>query len=327
VHEVVTRSETSDAGPEARGLPSIHVLYLPQDTGWAHNAARRSYDALTWLGGRMSPYPYPQFTNLHRFEGGGTEFPMLIMDGGPGEGLIVHETGHQWVHGILGNNEWKEGWLDEGFTSFLTNWYWEEKYHRMGNDTTDVWRGTMATLERLEHADSAQPIAWPSERFRDFRTYNLMTYTKPSAVLRMLREYLGRDVTERVLHEYSRRYQFRHVTGEDLRHVAEQVSGKDLGWFWEEWIRTTARLDYAVTSAKTRHIPGGRWRTTVEISRDGEAWMPVDLQVGSETRHLVTRDRTQRVVVDTAERPAEAVVDPKWILIDSNRANNRMPVQ
>jgi hypothetical protein len=55
--------------------------------------------------------------------------------------------------------------------------------------------------------------------------------------------------------------------------------------------------------------------------------MPVDLQVGTETRHLVTRDRTQRVVVDTAERPAEAVVDPKWILIDSNRSNNRMPVE
>jgi len=326
-HDRVTRMELSDAGPGARTLPTIHVLYLPEDTAWARNvAARRTYDALAWLGAKMSPYPWPQLTNLHRLDGGGTEFPMVIMDANAAEGLIVHETGHQWVHGILASNEWKEGWLDEGFSSFLTNWYFEEKNHAAGNDTTDVWRGTMQALERLERTDSVQPIALPAEAFRDFRIYNFMTYTKPSAVLRMLREYLGRPTMERVLHEYSRRYQFKHVTGEDFRRVAEEVSGRPLGWFWDQWINRTDKLDYSVASATSRRLASGRWSTTVVVQRAGQAWMPVDVQVGDATRQLTSRLRRQTLVVTTATKPAEVLVDPKWILIDYDRANNRAAV-
>lgn len=326
-HDGVTRMVLSDAAPGARPLPSIHVLYLPEDTSWARNvAARRTLDALTWLGGKMSPYPWPQLTNLHRLDGGGTEFPMMVMNANAAEGLIVHETGHQWVHGILGNNEWKEGWLDEGFSSFLGNWYYEEKNHAAGNDTTDVWRGTMRALEQLERSDSVQPIALPSEQFYTFRLYNLMTYTKPSAVLRMLREHLGTPVMERVLHEYARRYQFKHVTGDDFRRVAEEVSGQPLGWFWDEWINRTDKLDYSVASATSTQAADGRWSTTVVVQRAGEAWMPVDVRVGDVTRRLSSRDRTQTLVVTTAAKPAEVLVDPRWILIDYNRANNRAAV-
>jgi len=326
-HDRVTRLEMSEASPGARTLPTIHVLYLPEDTAWARNvAARRTWEALTWLGGKMSPYPWPQLTNLHRLDGGGTEFPMVIMNANAAEGLIVHETGHQWVHGILASNEWKEGWLDEGFSSFLTNWYFEEKNHAAGNDTADVWRSTMQGLERLERTDSVQPIALRSEAFTNFRIYNAMTYTKPSAVLRMLREYLGTPTMERVLHEYARRYQFKHVTGEDFRHVAEEVSGRPLGWFWDQWINRTDKLDYSVASATSRRLASGRWSTTVVVQRAGQAWMPVDVRVGDVTRRLASRARRQTLVVTTATKPAEVLVDPKWILIDYDRANNRAAV-
>ncbi|HEU4557469.1 MAG TPA: M1 family metallopeptidase, partial [Longimicrobium sp.] len=287
VHEGVTRLVMSDAQSAPQGLPAIHVLFLPEDSTWASNiASRRTYDALTWLQGKLSPYPWPQLTNLHRIESGGTEFPMLFMNGSASEGLIVHEATHEWLHGILGNNEWKEGWLDEGFTSFMTNWYFEEKNRREGNDTTDVWRTSMQTLERFERADSLQPIALPSAEYRDPRVYNLVTYTKTAAVFRMLREHLGTATFERVLREYARRYQFKHVTGEDFRRTAEQVSGQQLGWFWDQWIRRTDRLDYSVASAATRQLANGRWSTTVQVRRDGQAWMPVDLRVGDVTRRL-----------------------------------------
>jgi hypothetical protein len=316
----------SDSDPAARGLPTIHVLYLPADTDWANSrAAHRSYDALAWLQRKLSPYPWPQLTNLHRIEPGGTEFPMMTMNGGAGEGLIVHETTHQWLHGILANNEWKEGWMDEGFTSFMTSWYQEEK-NRAAGDTADPWRGTMQTLERTERADSAQPIALPSEAFSDPRMYNLMTYTKPSAVFRMLREYLGVPTFQRVLHEYARRYQFKHVTGDDFRQTAEQVSGQPLAWFWDEWIRRTDKLDYSVSNPTVRHLPDGRWSTTVTVDRAGDAWMPVDVQAGETVEHLTTRDRRQTVVLTTAAKPAMVVVDPKWVLIDYNRSNNTVAV-
>jgi aminopeptidase N len=143
----------------------------------------------------------------------------------------------------------------------------------------------------------------------------------------MLREHLGRPTMERVLREYARRYQFKHVTGEDLRRTAEQVSGQQLGWFWDQWIRRTDRLDYSVASATSRRLASGRWSTTVVVQRTGDAWMPVTVRVGDVTRRLSARARRQTLVVTSATKPAEVMIDPQWILIDIDRANNRAPVQ
>ncbi len=102
------------------GSVVVRVLYQPQDSAtWGRGVAvGRSETALAWLDSVYGAFAWPQLTNVHRIEGGGTEFPMMVMDGGPSLGLILHEVGHNYTMGILGNNEWREGWLDEGLTSF-----------------------------------------------------------------------------------------------------------------------------------------------------------------------------------------------------------------
>jgi len=316
IHEGVTRFSLQENGVR-RDLPSIHVLYLPADTGWGGNvAARRTLDALTWVQGMLGPYPYPQLTNLRRLDSGGTEFPMVVMNANASQGLIVHEVTHQWLHGILGNNEWREGWLDEGFTSFMTSWYAE------AHGDTAAWLGTMRTLERLERTDSVQPLALPGAEYRSPRLYTAMTYAKGSAVMRMLRDLLGEETFRRVLHRYYQEYRFRHVTASDFQRVAETVSGRDLDWFFAQWIQRTDRMDYGIASATTRRLGDGRWRTRVDVVRTGSAWMPVTVRVGDATRRLEGRGRRQSVVLTTRARPTQAVVDPKWILIDPDRGNN-----
>jgi hypothetical protein len=318
-HDVVLRSESNELG-ENRTLPTIHVLYLPADTGWGEGVvSHRAFEALHWLGGMFGPYAWPQFTVLHRIEGGGTEFPMLVMNGGNGEGLVVHETAHQWVHGMLASNEWKEGWLDEGFASFLTNWYWEEH----GNPR--VWDRTLEGIAGLERAGRTEPVGWEGARFSTPDLYNSMTYGKGSLVLRMLRDLLGQDVMRRVLREYFAEYRLKHVTGRDLQHVAERVSGRDLGWFFGQWIERADKLDYAVAGVRSVRA-GGRWRTTVDVARLGSAWMPVTLRVGDATRELTSRSVRQTVTVVTATKPTEVVLDPASLWLDVDRSNNRMPV-
>lgn len=320
IHDFVVRT-VIDESTGTRTAPGIHVLYLPGDTAWDDRvAARRTWEALTWTEGMFGPYPWPQLTNVHRLESGGTEFPMLIMNGSAGEGLIVHEVVHQYLHGILANNEFREGWMDEGFTSFMTNWYWEMK-----GDTT-VWPRTLLSLERLERAGAAEVIAQPGADFSTPQIYGAMTYSKASAVFRMLREYLGEPVFREVLRTFYARHRLQHVTGEDFQRVAEDVSGRDLDWFFGQWIERTDQLDYGVARATTRRA-GGRWRTRVEVLRTGDAWMPVVLRVGDVTRTLDSRERRQTVEIVTDARPAEAVLDPEWVLIDPDRSNNRAPVR
>lgn len=317
-HDGVTRYALQEGGQRTE-LPDIHVLYVQGDTGWAGAVPRHTYNSLAWMQRRFGPYAWPQLTIVHRLESGGTEFPRGVMNGSSSEGLVMHEVAHQWLHGMLANNEWREGWLDEGFTSFVTNWYWEDK------GQADVWRGTMQTLERLERTDSVQPVALAGPEYSSPRIYTAMTYSKGAAVLRMLREMLGHATMERVQREYFRRHALKHVTPADFQRVAEEVSGRDLDWFFRQWIETTAQLDYGVGSATTTRAGNG-WRTTVEVIRLGDAWMPVTLRVAGTNRVLDSRQRVQRVTVVTREKPTEVVLDPDLVLIDLDRSNNRRAV-
>ena len=103
---------------------SVHVLFKPgDDTTWGGGRAlERTIFAANWLESIWGPYAYPQISNVHRLDPGGTEFPMMIMDGSASQGLILHEFGHVFTYGILGNNEWRSGWLDEGLTDYQTDW-------------------------------------------------------------------------------------------------------------------------------------------------------------------------------------------------------------
>ena len=304
---------------EWRGIP-IHVLYRPNlapDWG-AGVVSARAVTALHWLDSLFGPYPYPQLTILPRIEsGGGTEYPMLIMNSSASQGLIVHEATHQYAHAILANNEWRDGWLDEGLTEFVTSWFWEARgeprHFQTDLDTLRVW----------ERERRTQPISLPGAEFRDYRTYGRMTYTRASLVFRMLRDLIGAETMRAVLREYHRRHAFQHVDEADLRAVSEQVSGQELDWFFDQWLHTTKTLDYGISRATVERTRDRRWRTRIEVLRLGEAWMPVTLRVGTETRALTSRDRVQSVEVETAARPGEAVLDPGNVLIDLDPSNNR----
>lgn len=304
------------------GDVAVHVLFRPDDDDWANGVVvERSVQALEWLESVFGPYPYPQITNLHRIEGGGTEFPMLVMDGSPGLGLIVHEFAHQYAMGIFGSNEWKDAWLDEGMASFLTSWFMEEQV-----EGSNPWPATVTRVGQLEAEGLPVPVATPSHEMPGFSVYNLLAYTKPSIVLRMLRELVGPDTMRRGLALYYERKAFQHVVEDDLRRAIEDASGQDLGWFFEQWLHTTATLDYAVSDVAVEQTDEG-WRTTATVTRAGEAWMPVTVQVGDERVLLEGRERSQQLEVLTEARPDEVVVDPDVVLLDTDRSNNRAPVE
>lgn len=303
-------------GGEHRGV-SLHVLFRPDAAAeWSGTVVERTVEALNWLEGLFGPYPYPQLTTLHRLEGGGTEFPMLIMNGSANLGLIVHEVAHQFAHAVLANNEWKEAWLDEGLTSFLTNWFFEER------GDPDVWAGLLARVRAMERAGATQPIAIPSHEFVDFDSYVTMTYAKAALVFRMLRWYVGEETFREILRAYYDEYRLRHVDEAAFRRVAAEVAGEDLDWFFDQWLHTTHTLDYAVEDASTERLPDGRWETRVTVVREGEAWMPVDLRVAEKTVRLEGRERRQEVTVVTDGRPRQVELDPDRVLLDSNRTTH-----
>ena len=107
----------------------------------------------------------------------------------------------------------------------------------------------------------------------------------------------------------------------------EEASGQDLKWFFRQWIHSANTLDYAVTNVETQQTAPNNWRTRVEITRNSDQWMPVDLKVGSKVTRIESRDRVYNAFVETSDKPGEVILDPDGVLIDIARQNNTRTVQ
>jgi peptidase M1-like protein len=301
---------------------AVHVLYQPGDeTTWGNGiAVKRTEIALAWLDQLYGKFAWPQITNVHRIEGGGTEFPMMIMDGSADQGLIVHELGHNYTMGILANNEWREGWLDEGFTSFQTSWFWEAQ------GRTGGYEGTESSVLDLDLDDYSEPPSLVAEAYRDFASYNLAIYTRGQLFFHQLRYIVGDATMHRILRTFYQRWKLKHVDETAFRAVAEEVSHRDLSTFFAQWLHTTELYDYSVGKVKA-YRRTATWITRVEVVRKAPGRIPVEVAVIAERDTGVVRAQglaeREWVEVETRSKPKLVVLDPRVRAHDWNMLNNR----
>ena len=297
----------------------VHVLYQPGDSAsWGNGVAvRRTEMALAWLDTLYGKFPWPQITNVHRIEGGGTEFPMMVMDGSAGLGLIVHEVGHNYTMGVLANNEWREGWLDEGFTSFQTGWFFESQ------GQGPAYPGVEGNVLFWDLERWSEPVSMVSERYRDFTTYNTMIYSKAQLFYEQLRYVVGDATMRRILRAYYARWKLKHVDEAAFRDVAEEVSGMDLKWLFGQWLHATPLIDYRLKRVERRLMADGRWLTAVTIERLGDGWMPVEIGDRDTIYARATgQPEVERVAFTTARKPGRLMLDPRARAHDWNMINN-----
>jgi hypothetical protein len=313
------------------GDVAVHVLYQPGDEGtWGGGTAvERTGTALDWLDQLFGKFAWPQITNVHRIEGGGTEFPMMIMDGSADQGLIVHELGHNYSMGILANNEWREGWLDEGFTSFQTTWFWEA----MGR--TEGYEQTEAGMLDLDLDGYSEPASMVSEAYRDFTSYNISIYSRGELFLHQLRSIVGDQAMHRILRTFYDRWKLKHVDESAFRAVAEEVSKRDLSTFFAQGLHTTELYDYAIGRVKAVRQEGSgaagqHWSTRVEVVRKSPGQIPVEVAVIGKGDTALVRAKgvaeREWVELKTWTRPKLVLLDPRVRSHDWNMLNNRKRV-
>ena len=311
------------------GDVAIHVLYQPGDEStWGSGiAVARTETALAWLDRLFGKFAWPQLTNVHRIEGGGTEFPMMVMNGSADQGLIVHEVGHNYTMGILANNEWREGWLDEGFTSFQSTWFWETQGRAGGYERNE------ASILELDLDGYSEPTSLVSEAYRDFITYNISIYSRGELFLHQLRYVVGDATMQRILRTYYDRWKLKHVDEAVFRAVAEEVSQRDLSTLFGQGLHATELYDYAigrVKSAGQRGSGAGGWRTRVEVVRKSEGRMPVEVAVIGQRDTAFARAEglaeREWVEISTRSKPKQVLLDPRLRAHDWNMLNNRKRV-
>ncbi|MDQ3136664.1 MAG: hypothetical protein M3Q93_03645, partial [Gemmatimonadota bacterium] len=306
------------------GDVAVHVLYQPGDEqSWGGGVAvERTQTALAWLDQLFGPFGWPQLTNVHRIEGGGTEFPMMVHDGSADQGLIVHEVGHNYAMGLLANNEWREGWLDEGLTSFQTSWFWE-------STGKGSYGNTEAQVLELDLDGYSEPPSLEAQAYRDFTSYNTAIYTRGELFFHQLRAIVGDAAMHRILRTFYARWKYRHVDEAAFRAVAEAVSRRDLSTFFAQWLHTTELYDYAVGRVRTARVGDG-YVTRVEVVRKAPGRFPQDVVVLAAGDTAVVRSEglaeREWVELRTRTRPREVRLDPLVRSHDWNMLNNRKPL-
>jgi hypothetical protein len=247
------------------------------DATWKDAAKMSRYSILEYST-RWYPYAYPQISAV---EGpvSGMEYPMVAMEARGDDlpdlyNVITHEIGHMWYPMMVGSNERRYAWMDEGFNTFI-NTFSEEDYWK--RDDSDVRRHETRMVTSLDQTPTAQPIMTPANRYRTEDNLGSLAYVKPSIMLLALRnKVLGPEVFDTAFREYTRRWVFKHPQPADFFRTIEEVSGRDLSWFWRGFFFTTAALDQSVESVS--QAPDGS--TQIALRSLGAAVMPVELELG-----------------------------------------------
>ncbi|HEU4680264.1 MAG TPA: M1 family metallopeptidase [Gemmatimonadales bacterium] len=256
------------------------AYYRPLAAEIWKDAAKMSRYSIQEYSLRWLRYPYPQISAV---EGpvSGTGYPMVAMEakGDSAADLyrgLTHEIGHMWYPMIVGSDERRHAWMDEGFDTFI-NTFSEEGYWK--RDDAASRQAERELVTRLDQTPGAQPILTPANRYKSSSNLLSSAYIKPSVMLLALRnKVLGAEVFDSAFREYSRRWAFKHPQPADFFRTVEEVSGRDLAWFWRGFFYTTSALDQSVESVK--QMEDGS--TQVTLASLGDAVMPVELELGFE---------------------------------------------
>ena len=150
---------------------------------------------------------------------------------------------------MVGSDERRYAWMDEGFNTFI-NTFSEEHYWK--RDDAAVRQRERQLVIGIDQMPTAQPIMTPANRYRT--SDNLLQPGVREAVASMLltlrNKVLGPEVFDSAFREYTRRWAFKHPQPADFFRTIEEVSGRDLSWFWRGFFYTTAALDQSVESVK-----------------------------------------------------------------------------
>jgi hypothetical protein len=346
--------EDSWAGPQ--GPVAIHVLMSPGNMASAQRYIDVLKGSLRLFNDWYGPYPYDRITVVDPPHGGadagGMEYPTLItadtswnMPKGAllPEIVTEHEFGHQYWYGMVATNEFEEAWLDEGINSYTEVKVMDALYGK----NTSALNFPFAQLgedgqQRVSYLGSADndPLTRFAWQFKNSNSYGSITYGKTATVLLTLEKVIGEDTMRQALHTYFMRYRFTHPTGEDFLKTVEEVSGKDLRWYFNQAVYGTNVFDYQIddahsdplkwwdTSAAHSKPADGVYRTYVTVRRKGDFIFPVDLEVkfddgSTATEHWDGQDRWIRYQYDRKAQVASAQIDPQsQLLLDKNYFNN-----
>ena len=278
---------------------------------------------------RWFPYPYYSAVNVAS-NVGGMEYPAIVFCGARATGaglwgVTDHEFGHTWFPMIVGSNERRYGWMDEGFNTFIN-----------GISTAEFNNGEYQSRKRDPHqigymfGPQSEAIYNTPDAMKERNIGNLLYY-KPGYAMELLRDPIpGQDRFDYALKNYISDWAYKHPTPWDFFRSMENSAGEDLAWFWKGMILNNYALDQAVTNVE--YVNGDpKQGALISIGNAAQMVMPVIVEYttasGKTARKTLPveiwqNNNTWTFKVNTNEALNKVVIDPDHAFPDVDDTNN-----
>ena len=302
---------------------------------------------MEYFNENIGPYPYKQYSVVHGGDGG-MEYAMLTLITGNRKfgslvGVTAHELAHSWFQHILATNETKHEWMDEGFTSFISTLALNEV---LEENKEFPLAGSYRGYYGLATSGVEMPQATNANRYEHNYAYERTAYSKGAVFLGQLGYIIGQDKLFKTLQTYYDEWKFKHPLPNDLRVIAERVSGIRLQWYLTDWTQTTNRIDYAIEAVNATEKG-----TEIHLERKELMPMPQEVLIqfkdGSMALHYIPislmrgeKENTYDLpwtqekdwtwanpkysfIIDQPKENIKAIVlDPSGLMADIDKSNN-----
>ena len=311
---------------------SVYPEESKGDKGWGRGTDYVK-GSLEHYSQRWFEYPYNTATNVAG-NIGGMEYPGIVFCSSAAKGaglwgVTDHEFGHTWFPMIVGSNERKYGWMDEGFNTFINGLsgidYNNGEYKRAKTPAA-----TKTAYYKYLFNSQSESIMTTPDGLKEMNIGSAL-YAKPGYALALLREHiLGPERFDYAFQTYIKRWAFKHPSPFDFFRTIENAAGEDLGWFWKGMFLENYKLDQGVK--KVDYVKGdSSLGALVTIENLEQMAMPVILQYETVTGNKGTvslpveiwQNNTSWIVkLNTTEKIKTVIIDPERVYPDVNYENN-----
>jgi Peptidase family M1 domain len=296
----------------------MHFFYIPSEKteSWERLPPIMA-KAFSFISKTYGKYPYSDFSFVQGGDGG-MEYAMSTLITGERPlpslaGVAVHELIHSWYQGVLGTNESLYSWMDEGFTSFASN-YCMNNLKELGlipnqKAEPDPMKDDVEGYCRFALSGQEEPLSTHSDHFITNTAFGIGSYVKGATFLQQIKYIEGQSNFDKGMLEYFNQWKFKHPNVNDFIRVHEKVSGLELDWFKESFINTTNKIDYSVGD-----VVQNDKKTKITLKKVGIIPMPIDLVVtlsnGSKEIYYIPLD------IMRGEKPNEDFKQKRFLLSD-----------
>ncbi|QDO93180.1 M1 family metallopeptidase [Formosa sediminum] len=327
--------------------PVLHFFYKnnPKIAENWKKLQPKAVELMQYFSTEIGQYPYDQYSIIQGGDGG-MEYAMCTLITGERKfgslvGVTAHEMAHTWFQFLLASNESKHEWMDEGFTSYISD---QAMNVIMDENKANPSEGAYRGYYYLVKSGKEQPQSTHSDRYDCNMAYSIAAYNKGEVFLSQLGYVIGQDNLKKTLKKYFTDFSFKHPRPIDIIRSAEKTSGLELDWYLTDWTQTTNTIDYGISS-----VEDSGSATKVTLERIGLMPMPLDIEVtftnGTKKQYYIPltmmrgekpaeTPRTQlkdwawayptyTFTIDTTQGNIKQIqIDPKGLMADVNKENN-----